>query len=99
MSRMNDPAGQGSQAATDQLRDKATEVTQNLRDIGGQVRDVASEKYNHLRDQASEYYSQGREAAQQWEQSLESYVQEKPLQSVLMAAGIGLLLGLLWKRS
>jgi ElaB/YqjD/DUF883 family membrane-anchored ribosome-binding protein len=97
MSRINDPSNSGS--GTDQLRDKAAEVTQNLRDIGGQVRDAASEKYSQLRDQASEYYNQSKEAATQWEQSLESYVQEKPLQAVLIAAGVGLLLGLLWKRS
>src|SRR5207302_1762627 len=104
MSRMNDPAaGQtnmgGGSGATDQLRDKAAEVGQNLRDIGGQVRDAASEKYNQLRDQAGQYYSQSREAAQEWEQGLESYIQEQPLKAVLIAAGVGLLFGLLWKRS
>ena len=52
-----------------------------------------------LRDQASEYYEQGRQRAQEWEQGLEQYVQEKPVQSLLIAAGVGMLLGLLWKRS
>jgi ElaB/YqjD/DUF883 family membrane-anchored ribosome-binding protein len=103
MSRMNDPSSQGSTGggggSTDQLRDKATEVGQNLRDMGGQVRDAANEKYNQLRDQASQYYTQGRETAQEWEQNLEGYIQEQPLKAVLMAAGVGLLLGLLWKRS
>ncbi len=98
MSRINDPSEQGN-SATEQLRDKASEVSQNLRDIGGQVRDTAADKYNQLRDQANQYYNEGRERAQEWEQSLETYVQEKPLQAVLVAAGVGLLLGLLWKRS
>ena len=49
--------------------------------------------------QAKGYYSQGREAAQQFEQSLEGYVQEKPIQALLIAAGVGLLLGVLWKRA
>ena len=35
----------------------------------------------------------------EWEESLENYVHEKPLQAVLIAAGVGVLLGLLWKRS
>jgi ElaB/YqjD/DUF883 family membrane-anchored ribosome-binding protein len=60
---------------------------------------VATERYSQLRDQASEYYESGRERAREWEQNLEQYVQEKPLQAVLMAAGVGVLLGLLWKRS
>ncbi|HEX5244164.1 MAG TPA: hypothetical protein VFW23_12950, partial [Tepidisphaeraceae bacterium] len=67
--------------------------------LGGQVRDQAREKYEQLSNQAQEYYDHGREMAQQWEQSIESYVQEKPIQSLLIAAGVGMLLGILWKRS
>ena len=95
MSRMgeSDPAGKAG------LGDKATEVGQNLRDLGTQVRDTAKEKYEQLREQASDYYQQGRERATEWEHRLESYVQEKPLQAVMIAAGVGVLLGLLWKRS
>jgi ElaB/YqjD/DUF883 family membrane-anchored ribosome-binding protein len=111
MSRINEGTGQGQSGnPTDQLRDKASEVGQNIRDIGGQVRDIANDKYGQVRDAANEkygqikdqavgYYNQGRESAQQWEQSIEDYVQEKPLQAIAMAAGVGLLLGLLWKRS
>jgi ElaB/YqjD/DUF883 family membrane-anchored ribosome-binding protein len=94
---MSNPSDGGH--GTQDLKDKAAEVSQNLRDIGGHVRDAASEKYEQLRDQASDYYKHGREAAQEWEQSLESYVQEKPLQSILIAAGVGMILGMLWKRS
>src|SRR5438094_655821 len=60
---------------------------------------VAGARYNQLRDQASQYYDQGRQRAQEWEESLENYIHEKPLQAVLIAAGVGVLLGLLWKRS
>jgi ElaB/YqjD/DUF883 family membrane-anchored ribosome-binding protein len=41
---------------------------------------------------------QGREYIRTWPAQLEQQVQEKPLQSLLMATGIGLLLGLLWRR-
>jgi ElaB/YqjD/DUF883 family membrane-anchored ribosome-binding protein len=81
------------------LGEQAQQVGQNLRDLGSQVRDQAQQKYSELSDQAREYYQQGREKAQEWEQGLESYIQEKPLQAVLIAAGVGVLLGLLWKRS
>jgi len=92
---------EGNQGASGagQLKDTAQQVQQNIRDMGGQVRDMASEQYQNLRDQASEYYEQGRQRAQEWEQGLESYVQEKPIQSLLIAAGVGMLLGILWKRS
>ena len=99
MSRMGDAnAGQAAGSQTN-LGETASQVGQNLRELGTQARDVASEKYTQLRDQASDYYQQGRERATEWEQNLETYVQEKPIQAVLMAAGIGVLLGLLWKRS
>ena len=55
--------------------------------MGSQVRDAATEQYQNLCDTASEYYEQGRQAVQEWEQSLEDYVQEKPIQSLLIAAG------------
>jgi ElaB/YqjD/DUF883 family membrane-anchored ribosome-binding protein len=101
MPRINDPSEAVSHAA-DRVRDKAAEVAdnvrENVRDIGTKVRDAASESYGQVREQAVGYINQGKEAAEEWEQSLETYVQAKPLQAVLIAAGVGLLLGLIWKR-
>ena len=101
MSRMNESMsekGQGG-AGTGQLKDTAQQVGQNLRDMGSQVRDVAKEQYDNLRNQASEYYDQGREMVNEYQQSLENYVQEQPVKSLLIAAGVGMLLGILWRRS
>lgn len=98
MSRMGDNANTGQSTAPN-LNEAAQQVSQNLRDLGGQVRDAAKEKYEQYSGQARQYYEQGRETAQDWEQSVESYIQEKPLQALAIAAGVGLLLGLLWKRS
>ena len=97
MPRNNDPADAVSQVA-DHVRDKAAEVTEQVREIGHKVRDAATGTYGQVRDQAAGYVNQGRETAEEWEKSLETYVQEKPLQAVLLAAGVGLLVGLLWKR-
>ena len=82
----------------DNLKDKAREVQQNLRDLGGQAKAAAVETYAGLRDQAQGYVQHGREQARQWEQSLEEAVQERPLRAILIAAGAGMLLGLLWRR-
>jgi len=99
MSRANNPTGQEGQSAAGSLRDTASEVGENLRNLGSQVRDQATEKYENVRQQANEYYEQGRQRAMEMEQTLEDYVQEKPIQALLIAAGAGMLLGLLWKRS
>jgi ElaB/YqjD/DUF883 family membrane-anchored ribosome-binding protein len=87
-----------SEGTAASLRDTAGQVGENIRNLGSQVRDQATEQYNQLRDQASDYYEQGRQRAMEMEQSLEQYVQEKPIQSLLIAAGVGMLLGILWKR-
>jgi ElaB/YqjD/DUF883 family membrane-anchored ribosome-binding protein len=91
--------------ATGHLRQRASEVGQNIRDIGsnirdmgGDVRDVAREQVSHIKDKASDYYQQGREKARRWENSFEGYVQEQPVKSLLLAAGVGFVLALLWRR-
>ncbi|MBC8107011.1 MAG: DUF883 domain-containing protein [Anaerolineae bacterium] len=96
MSRSESNPGGGAGA---NVRETAQQVKENIRDMGGQVRDAATEQYTNLRNQATEYFQEGRERAQEWEQSIETYVQEKPIQSILIAAGVGMLLGILWKRS
>jgi ElaB/YqjD/DUF883 family membrane-anchored ribosome-binding protein len=47
---------------------------------------------------ASQSDAQGRQQLEGGEQSLEEHIRAKPLQSVVLATGIGLLLGLLWKK-
>ena len=84
-----------AQSAQQTFKDTANQVSQTLRDAGTQVQ----EKLREVREQAGEYYEQGRQRAQEWEYGLDSYIQEKPIQSLLIAAGVGMLLGILWKRS
>lgn len=98
MSRIENSGEQAAGSATDQLRETAAQVQKNVRDAGTQVRDAAQEKFNDLRDQASQYYEQGRESAKEWEHNLEQYVQDQPVKSLLIAAGVGLLLGFFWRR-
>lgn len=99
MSRTDNPSNSGQGGGQGGLGEQAAQVGQQLRDMSSQVRDAATEKYSQLRDQATEYYEEGRQRATEWEQSLEQYIHEKPLQAVAIAAGVGILLGLLWKRS
>lgn len=86
MSETNDP------------NEAANQPREGLHDIGNRVKEAARQKYEDLRDRASSYYESGRERAKQWEQSIEGYVQEKPVKSLLIAAGVGFLLGAIWKR-
>jgi len=47
---------------------------------------------------ASQLADLGRETMGQLGEGLEDRIRSKPLQSVLIAAGVGMLVGLLWKR-
>jgi ElaB/YqjD/DUF883 family membrane-anchored ribosome-binding protein len=49
-------------------------------------------------DTASDYSQQGRQQLEAVENTLENSIRAKPLQSVLIAAGIGMFLGLLLKK-
>lgn len=104
MSRLETGKGGGSGGQQDQggsqgIGATASQMGQQIRDMGTQVRDQATQRYEQLRDQATDYYNTGRQRAHEWEKGLEDYVHEKPLQAVLIAAGVGVLLGVLWKRS
>jgi ElaB/YqjD/DUF883 family membrane-anchored ribosome-binding protein len=98
MSNTADNLSGTAEQAKNEIAEKAGQIGQNIREMGSQARSAANQKYEELRDSASEYYEQGKDRAREWENSLEQYVQEKPLQAVLIAAGIGVVLGLLWKR-
>ncbi|HEV8604173.1 MAG TPA: hypothetical protein VGQ99_02330 [Tepidisphaeraceae bacterium] len=108
MSRLDNPSNQGgSQAgAIGQIKDKAQEAKEKLREMGSaaseqvnQLKESANEYYQQGREKAQEYYEQGRQKAMEMEQNLEAYVREQPLKAVMIAAGVGLLLGILWRRS
>jgi ElaB/YqjD/DUF883 family membrane-anchored ribosome-binding protein len=47
---------------------------------------------------AAQAAAQGQKYVRAWQTQLDQQVREKPLQSILMAAGIGLLFGLLKRR-
>jgi len=106
-----DPRSQGrseeacetSQGVGTQIRDKAQEVGTQIRDtaqeVGTQIRDKAQEMGAQAQQAVGEYYEQGRESLREMNKSVEEKIREKPLQALLVAGGVGLLVGLLWRRS
>lgn len=92
MSRIQESVGEAASQG-------AQSVGQSLKDAGEHARDMAREKYEHVRDSAQEYYEQGRAKAKEWTSDVETFVQERPIQSLLIAGGVGLLLGFFWRRS
>ena len=77
---------------------KTRTVKQDLQELGGMAREMAQEKVEQLRASASEYCKEGRDTVQQAERSVEQFIRQQPLKSILIAAGVGMLLGGLWMR-
>jgi ElaB/YqjD/DUF883 family membrane-anchored ribosome-binding protein len=63
-----------------------------------EMRDQAQQLIAQGKEVATEYYEESRNQVLAWQQQLEDQVREKPLQSLLVAAGVGLLFGLLRRR-
>ena len=83
---------------SERLGKQAKEVTEDLEEMGETVRDAAQEKLGQVGEKASEYCEQGREKVHGVACHCEQFLRQKPLTSVLLAAGVGWLLGRFWKR-
>ena len=83
---------------SDRLGKQAVEVTKDLQEMGGIVRDAAQEKLGQVRENASEYYEQGRDKVHDVVCTFEQFVRQQPFKSVLIAAGVGWLLGRFGRR-
>jgi len=89
-------------SATEQFSAKAQEVKEDLREVkndlkelGALTPDVAREKMAQL----AASYEQGKEKACEASCKVEEFIREKPLQSVLIAAGAGALFGYLLSKA
>ena len=82
----------------DRLGAQANELSEDLKEMGGVARDAAQQKLKEVRENAAEYYERGRDNVHGVLCNFEQYVRERPVRSVLTAAGIGLLFGRFWMR-
>ena len=71
-------------------------VVQDLQELGGMAREMANEKVEQVRAGAAEYVNDGRDKVRQLEHTVEQYIREQPFTSMLIAAGVGLVLGRFW---
>jgi ElaB/YqjD/DUF883 family membrane-anchored ribosome-binding protein len=92
------PGTQGAQASTRQDSHDTAERHDQLQETGKEMREQAQELMAQGKEVAAEYYEEGRNQVLALQQQLENQVREKPLQSLLIAAGVGLLFGLLRRR-
>jgi ElaB/YqjD/DUF883 family membrane-anchored ribosome-binding protein len=89
---------QGAQTAPRQEGPQATGQYDHRQEPASERRDQAQALMTQGKEVATAYDAEGRNQLLAWQQHLENQVREKPLQSVLLAAGVGLLYALLRRR-
>lgn len=100
---VNDGSGRGD-SRTSTPTEGRTQAGETLENLAAGPPETDAQAFEHFDEasqfqrRANEYYEEGREWFSEIERLLEVRIREKPLQSVLMAGAMGLLLALLWTR-
>ncbi len=84
--------------SAENISERMSNATESARQSYGHAKEAARQVYETARERASDYYAQGKAKAMDYEQQLEDAVRGAPIRSVLIAAGAGLLLGMLLRR-
>ena len=79
---------------------KAAAAVQDLKEAASEITEVARQKLDQWRQRAVSNCGAGCEKIQRIERGVEDCIRQNPLRSVLCAAGIGVLVGVLarWRR-
>ena len=89
--QVRDKAQEVGTQVRDSVQEAGTQVRDKAQDVGAQVRDKAQEVSRQVADTASDYYQQGRAQVAAADQPRRRHSCQAA-QSVLMAAGLGMLL-------
>jgi ElaB/YqjD/DUF883 family membrane-anchored ribosome-binding protein len=81
-----------SDAMYDALK-PAQSVTEDLKELGSRASEMAQEKLERVKAGAAEWAEEGRERVEEMGESVEQYIADHPVKSMLIAAGIGLIVG------
>ena len=80
-----------------------TQVKETVQNVGTQVKetvqDMGTQAKETIQAAGTQVYGQGRESLQDLNRTIEGQIRRRPLQALLVAGGIGVLLGILWQRS
>ena len=80
-----------------------TQVKETVQDMGTYVKETAQDMGTQAKETiqaaGTQVYEQGRENLQDLNRTIEGQIRRRPLQALLVAGGIGVLLGILWQRS
>jgi ElaB/YqjD/DUF883 family membrane-anchored ribosome-binding protein len=90
---------QSTPTKRDAIVRRAATVAQDFREMGDAARQIADDSVGALRETASDLFDEGRDRARNVSHIVQKKVQDRPMKSLLVAAGFGFLVGLIfWRR-
>jgi ElaB/YqjD/DUF883 family membrane-anchored ribosome-binding protein len=84
--------------AGQRIQRKTTAMSNNFKELAGIVRHATQDQLERLGDDATIFLEMGRTKMKQVERSTAQFIRERPITSVLIAAGIGCVVGRFWVR-
>jgi len=76
----------------------ASTLKKDVEQLGKAMKEVAEDSVDYVRENVMDYYQKGQEMVQDASESMEGKIKKYPLRSLLIAAGVGFLLGVLRKK-
>jgi ElaB/YqjD/DUF883 family membrane-anchored ribosome-binding protein len=80
--------------AVERTHSTPTKMAEKMAERGERM----GQKLDDIASEAQDLYGRGRDRALVWKDSMIHYVQDQPMKSVLIAAGVGLILGAILTR-
>ncbi len=81
-----------------ELHKKAVGLGHDVKDIGRIGGELATDAAHITEEHISEYYKEGVKKAKGLAGNLETEIKKNPIRALMIASGVGLLLGVLWHR-
>jgi len=90
--------GGGMGGETQALRDRAGTAKEAVKDLANEASSYASRRMADVKDTATQWAKTAKDKASTYGEMAGDYIQQNPYKAIGIAAGAGLLLGLLLKR-
>jgi ElaB/YqjD/DUF883 family membrane-anchored ribosome-binding protein len=95
---MTSKAKLGGNSGVSRIREKARDLSHDAQMLGAATRVAAAETVENLRTTAADYYEKGRERVTDLGHTVEDQIRRHPITSLLIASGIGFVIGYLASR-
>src|SRR5262245_54865946 len=90
---------EGAENAKQTIVGAANDLLETAKEVGVQAKEAVQEGLRGISDTATDDVKQGRKKMQDMENVVEERIQSRPFVSLLMALGLGFIIGWLFRRS